>query len=134
VSVIVAVIQTGAFSFFFYHVIRGLKGRISALEQTIKSQNATIKSLEKGFSCLDDVNDKYISRLKIVHEHFDLCINDLVQIKERQIKLRDEEREDLVFQNRQLKNVLKKQPEGKSSGPKNTSMSDFNQSTLEKSE
>src|ERR1039458_8133412 len=120
------------FGFFLSPVIKGLKSRVSILEQTIKSQNATIKSLEKGFSCLDDINDKYVARLKKVEEHFDVCISDLEHIKDRQLKFRDSEREDLLSQNKLLKSELNKLPPNKLTNSEQISHVTFDKTSSEK--
>jgi len=108
-TVIIVVLQSGALAFAFKKITDGLSTKIALLEGAVKTQEKTMGSLSKGLALMDDVNDRYIGRLKKLEEHFDVCIRDLELIKDRQLKARDEESEWLRSENIALKNELHNQ-------------------------
>ncbi len=112
-TVIIVVLQSGALAIAFKKITDGLKIKITVLEETVKAQDVTMKSITKGLNLMDDVNDRYIGRLKLIEEHFDICIRDLEHIKDRQLKARDDEAQWLLSENVALKNELHKLPRDK---------------------
>lgn len=112
-TVIIVVLQSGALAIAFKKITDGLKTKIVVMEETISAQNKTMGSITKGLSLMDDVNDRYIARLKNLEEHFDVCIRDLEHIKDRQLKARDDEAQWLMSENVALKNELHKLPQDK---------------------
>lgn len=109
-TVVIVVLQSGALAYAFKRITDGLKTEITVLQKAVDTQDKTMGSLNKSMGLMDDVNDRYIGRLKKLEEHFDLCIRDLEHIKDRQLKARDEETEWLRSENVALKNELHKVP------------------------
>ena len=115
-TVVIVVLQSGALAMAFKKITDGLKTKIVVLEETVKAQNVSMGSISKSITLMDDVNDRYIGRLKKLEEHFDICIRDLEHIKDRQLKARDDEAQWLLSENVALKNELHKVPREKPSG------------------
>lgn len=59
VTIIVAVLQTGGLAYYFSQVIRGLKEKVTSLEQTIDAQNKTLKVMERQVAETEKVGRIY---------------------------------------------------------------------------
>lgn len=59
VTVIAAVLQTGGLAYFFNQVIRGLKEKVTSLEQTIEAQNKTLTAMERQVAETEKVGRIY---------------------------------------------------------------------------
>jgi len=88
-EVIASVISSGAIVTATYHIVRGLKTRLTSLEQLAGEQRDYIKQIRDDFKELSSIKTAFIREFSDLHvvykEHSDKTYKDIIQIKEDEI-------------------------------------------------
>ena len=101
VTIVTGVLQAGGLGYFFYYLIRGLRSRITTLEDTIEAQNKTLNVMERRVSETEKVGQIYKDLLNNLPK-------DLENYKAVISKTRDEMILELQNANKQKEDELKK--------------------------
>jgi hypothetical protein len=101
VTVVTGILQAGGLGYFFYYLIRGLRSRVTTLEQTIEAQNKTLNVMERRVSETEKVGQIYKDLLNNLPK-------DLENYKAVISKTRDEMILELQNANKQKDQELKK--------------------------
>jgi hypothetical protein len=90
-EVIADVISSGAVVTATYQIIKGLKTRLSSLEQVVNEQRGYIKEMRDDFKELSSIKSAFIKEFSDLHlvykDHSEKTYKEIIEIKETEISM-----------------------------------------------